>query len=877
MSRYVFFCLFVIGAVSGSFAGPAWAASFGIVTIELGDHSAVTEEKTAELLQERITEYSSAAVELRSGGTTFAPAGGELLVLLGLPEHHARIAQYMEAERIKPFTDIDPGPEGFLVRSKPVGEGMVILAVGVEPRGVLYAAGEILRQVTYNDGTVGFPEGVEVRRSPRFEVRGTQFDQGHTMLQLTGAREWTFEEKRRVILDYALAGANTMEVDLGLKPSDPIYQLFKDFNLKMLIHYGPNIGRGDAPDEWKAKEGIGRKNYFCPSVPAARAALLERCEKNFRDSVSFDYVRFFSGDGGGCECEKCKPYGGTYIRLCADMADIIHKYHPDTEIFCTNEKTDNAGDIAIWEYLREEPRTWLRAFCMGCGSDAMGWQPGRRQDHRMDLFKYPGFGPYSRYPLEVVHNLPPLQDLVYFNELTHWWYSELGYVRFPPAPDANGDVPPAVGSWIYDRHPDYYLIQVYHRRTFFAWPRYYRKVFDDLMRFSIGDVTHSSGHHDHFNQWMWQRLMWLPRASVEEIVDSYCRTWFGPEAAPEMAKALFLLEQNLGGDAPHNPGIDEYYRLVKAAGEKMPERFMRGNWLWRQYMQKGALDRYIRLDAQQQLGLQKRIEERATEALAGGDLDAAIKDGLSWLGALGETGTMAALRAEAGRLGDESDALFGVRSEGFFNLEHDYIGLGWTKETLEKARAADADEKRLLLQRIADYANPGEGGFYDNAGEPDGAPHMVYGTIYDHGQQLWEGAISEANRPSQRTMAFTAHEAQGVTFEYDGLDPAAEYRVRFSLLRPVFEEFCAYLMNQKSESIYADDIPLAENLEVPEHKAETVEFDIPKEATADGKLIIRFMKAPDVAVGPWVDVSIWRNNGGWGTLVSEVWLEKKGV
>ena len=68
--------------------------------------------------------------------------------------------------------------------------------------------------------------------------------------------------------------------------------------------------------------------------------------------------------------------------------------------------------------------------------------------------------------------------------------------------------------------------------TFYAWPRQYHRVFNDLMRYGIGDITHSSGHHDHFNQWMWQRLLWAPRTTVYDVVDEYCRTWFGPEAAP---------------------------------------------------------------------------------------------------------------------------------------------------------------------------------------------------------------------------------------------------------------------------------------------------------------------------------------------------------
>ena len=847
-------------------------APFDTLVIVPADNSGDMARRVADLLALRVREMSAVAVVV---GAPSEPAPMDsLTIVIGISGGNGELDGLLESAGCALPTDVDPGPEGYALHSHRMEGRQHLLAAAVDRRGCLYAAGEILRQMEFDDHAVTLPIGLELRTAPAFEVRGTQFDQGDTMLSLTGTRPWSEEEQQRVVLDYALAGANTFEVSETLSEDSALYRFLKAYDLKTLVHYGPNIGNG--PPEWQAKEGIGRKNYLCPSVPEARDALLKKCEARFKDSPAFDYVRFFSGDGGGCECERCKPYGKTYIHLCEDLSNIIHSYHPATQIFCTNEKTDNAGDMAIWAYLREKPRPWLRAFCYGCGSDGMTWQPGRRQDHRMDLFRYPGFGPLSRYPREIVHNLPPEQSLVYYNELTHWWYSELGYVRFPPAPDANGDVPPRVGSWIYERHPDFYLVQVYHRRTFFAWPRYYHQVFNELMPFAIGDVTHSSGHHDHFNQWMWQRLLWSPRTSLEDVVDSYCRTWFGPEAASLMAEAIFHLEENLGGNAPENEGIDRYYALVKQAGERMPSRWMKANWLWRQYMQKGALDRHIRIGAQRQLALQKRVEERMEEALRGDNPDAAMAQALEWFDPVfADTEEQEALRDEARRLGEESGALFGVRSEGYFNLDHDFVGLGWSRKTLERAQTASPDEKRELLRRIAHYEDPGEGGFYDNAGDPNGAPHMVYGTPYDHGQQLWEEALSEANRPGQRLMAFTSHEEQGVTFQYNDLDPAAEYRVRFTLVRPRFEPFCADMMTQKSQSIHADEFLLVEDLELPEYESGHFEFDIPREATHDGSLTIRFAKSAGVAEGPWVDVAIWRNNGGWGTLVSEVWLLKR--
>jgi hypothetical protein len=236
---------------------------------------------------------------------------------------------------------------------------------------------------------------------------------------------------------------------------------------------------------------------------------------------------------------------------------------------------------------------------------------------------------------------------------------------------------------------------------------------------------------------------------------------------------------------------------------------------------------------------------------------------------------MRRLREEAGRLGEESNRLFGVRSEGYYNLEHDFIGLGWLKRQLSRARAAQGEQRTELLHMITNYEDPGEGGFYDNGGTPDRAPNIVNGYAYDFGQPFVGDMLWEGNRPTQRTMHYTQDEDKGVTFQYRGLDPQASYRIRFTLVRPWYQERYRMRMNQKSETIYAGDSILARDLEIPERASDFFTFDIPREAIRNGELTIRFERTADVAHGDRVSREQWRNSGGWGTIVSEAWLMKK--
>lgn len=850
------------------------AGKYSKVVIQIEKNATDVEKRVAELLVSRLEEIQGVNVLLDEESKEKA-VDDELLVLLGIPENHSVIARKFDVLRIAPLTWLDPGKEGFLLQSVKENGKQWILAAGVDERGCLYAAGELLRQIEHQDNGFTVPEDMFVRTAPAFEIRGTQYGQSHIAKSVSNVRNWTEEETQRVIIDYALAGANTFTTSAG-----PMFSFIKSYGLMTQGGFGANTGGRGIPDTWEASESIGRLGYVCLSVPQAKEYMLKKCEDYFKQSPSFDLVKFHGGDGGGCECDKCQPYGLIFIKTVEDMAKIIHKFHPETKIYFTNQKFDNEGDKAIFNYLNEQPRDWLWAWGYGPGSDATSWQPGHRQNHRMDLFRYPGFGPYGLYPREIIRQIPSRHELVYYSETTHWRYAQHGYVQMYPRADKNGDLPPHWSHEIYERRPDQYLTMVYNRLTFFAWPRYYHRVFNDLMRYGIGDITHSSGHHDHFNQWMWQRLLWSPRMTTEDVVREYCQTWFGKEAAPLMLKAIFQLEENLeelpGASITEKEGIDRYYNLVKAAGKQISHHNMESNWLWRLYMQKGALDKYIKLAVKEQKGLHKKIEEHISRALTeNGVNDNSIIIASSWIDNLSETEEMISLREEAGKLGEESNRLFGLRNDGYFNLEKDFIGMGWLKRQLERALDANGEKRTELLMMITDYKNPGEGGFYDNMGTFNPAPNIVFGYPYDHGQPYVEEMLSDGNRPSQRSMHFTQDEDQGVTLHYRDLDPDAEYKIRFTFVRPWFQDRYADRMNQKSQSIYANDRLLVENVELPLQMSDFFTWDIPRDITRSGDLTIRLERGADVARGDRVETEQWRNSGGWGTIVSEAWLIKK--
>ena len=78
-----------------------------------------------------------------------------LLVLLGMPKNDEGISSWLKKEHIPPLSDLEPGPEGFLLKKQDNKD--VIVAAGIDERGCLYAVGEFLRQATIRNGILKFP------------------------------------------------------------------------------------------------------------------------------------------------------------------------------------------------------------------------------------------------------------------------------------------------------------------------------------------------------------------------------------------------------------------------------------------------------------------------------------------------------------------------------------------------------------------------------------------------------------------------------------------------------------------------------------------------------------------------------------------------
>lgn len=617
--------------------------------------------------------------------TAEMPENAELTIVLGRVDQPGIAAELARERGVSLPGAKGPLPESYAVKTVSLGGKAGILAIAADTRGLLYAVGEIVRRSIQREGALEF-RAIDVSSAPAFRFRGFSPNQGGTMRKITGARAWTFDEVTDCVLDYTLAGANCFYAE---DQGGPLFDFLKSWELMTVTGARPNQLRSDFPPEWKAggREGWEGNNWVCPNIPEARKALMDQWTEDFSKRAQHDIMRFYAGDPGGCTDERCTPWGKTFVHLCEEMANVWHQTHPNSIVLVANQGLDNAGDQAILDYFNAEKRDWCYGLCYGPGSNALSNY--FREELREDLFVYPGQGPVNRYLAELYRQLPNDKQIVHYSDITHW-----------------------ISAQFMVEHPDRTIMKAYGRRTFHARPKAMYTIFQRIMPFSEGDIIYSEGHHDEFHQYIWSRLLWNPNQTVEDVTLEYCRLHFGEEAADLMMQALFQLEENLERPVDSNEGIERYYDLVAQAGKVMPTYIMEGNYRWRLHMQKACMDKYIQAKLRDELAREQRVREALTRGVESDKLKPAIEEALEILEAPAESPEMTALRDEAGRLGQETDALFGVRDVGFFRADRSLRGLDGTKNVLVKAQEEGKKKERrrlvdLAIQRTSEPTEPG--------------------------------------------------------------------------------------------------------------------------------------------------------------------------
>ncbi|HYM13174.1 MAG TPA: hypothetical protein VEU62_20705, partial [Bryobacterales bacterium] len=195
----------------------------------------------------------------------------------------------------------------------------------------------------------------------------------------------------------------------------------------------------------------------------------------------------------------------------------------------------------------------------------------------------------------------------------------------------------------------------------------------------------------------------------------------------------------------------------------------------------------------------------------------------------------------------------------------------WLEERL-RAIAGMADERERLaaIGEIVNWTNPGPGGFYDDLGDLSRQTHLVRGLGYPSDPAFLEssyvgigrggvGRINlvtgyQTNYPRSWVSLGAALNDTPLKMRYEGLAPQAEYKIRVVYAGGDVGPKLRLVANGTYEihSWLSRPVPFR-----------PLEFDIPKAATAGGKLELTFTREPGLP------------GNGRGLEIGEVWLIRK--
>ena len=694
------------------------------------------------------------------------------------------------------------GPEGYRIRAEAAGPA--ILVVGNDARGVLFGAGRLLRELRLTPGRARLPDGFAVATAPRHSLRGHQLGYRPKTNSYDG---WDLDQWEQYIRDLAVFGTNAVELipprsdDAADSPHFPrpplemmvgMSRLLDDYGLDVWIWY-PAL---DA-------------DY---SRPETVAFALREWGEVFRRLPRIDAVFVPGGDPG-----HTRPK--VLMDLLEQQAASLRRHHPKAQMWVSPQGFTQEWLDEFLELLKAEP-AWLGGVVYG---------PQVRISLPALRRAVPARYPIRRYP-DITHSL------------------QCQY----PVPD-----------W------DLAFALTEGREVINPRPLDQAAIFRAFRDQAIGFLTYSEGCNDDVNKVVWSGLGWDPEKPVLDLLRQYGRYFIGEGSAEGFAQGLLALERNWRGPLLTNAAVEttlrQFQDLERAAG---PREL--ANWRFQQALYRAYYDAYLRDRLLHETALES--EAMATLRRAGALVSLRAMDLAESI--LDRARTQPVSTDRRARVHELAEALFqsirmqlsvpryrAISVDRGANLDTIDVPLNdrdWLVRQFAALRRLDAEPERLRgIEAILNRTDPGPGGFYDALGDPARQPHLVRGPGYPDDPAFLHSSLVGFGRRAGWPLAWcrnaqSLHDAP-LRLHYDGLDPAARYRVRVVYAGDNF---------RIRIRLDADGAEVHPSLLKPD-PVRPVEFAVPAAATADGALTLTWTPEPG------------RGGNGRGCQVSEVWLVRE--
>lgn len=680
-----------------------------------------------------------------------------------------------------------------------------VWVIGGRGRALLYGAGKLLRQfMTHSErGKLILPDqssGEICSSSPRFPLRGHQL--GYRSLPNT-YDAWDVTKYEQYLRDMIIFGANCVELTPTLNPEEPPTEIMPVKPWEMTLRISALLDSYDT-DLWL---WIPNEDWS-HSDPKNWDRMLRDRERLYAETPRINHVFAPGGDPGDMPVEILMDF-------MARNSDILRKYHPKAGMWLSPQGFSQTDLSWFYQYLQQNEPEWLTGVVYGPWICDTLVHCRQMVPTRYRFRRYPDITHCTRCQYPV-----PNWDAAY----------ALTLCREPinPRPIAQAHI-----------HNLY-------------------------MNQAEGALCYSEGVNDDVNKFVWLERLWNPDTPVREIMLDYGRVFGGSRIAKEFSDGIQGLEDNWVGPLLNNPLPKQTFERWHGIWLSATNEDRSSNWRLQQLYFRSLCDVYV----QNRLVMEKKQEKDALNILKNADTigsETAVKRALSALSNAAQIAEMIQMRREIFDIGEALWKSIGMQmSVSLYHADGEERGAvldtidrplsnrAWLEKRMQLALDFPTEGEKLAhLAQTVRWIDPGEGGYYDDLGDPENQPHLVKTLAWEDDPGCMQSAFEEFGgynpeyRQSWNYQASTLYDTP-LEMLYEGLDPNRGY-----LLRAIYHG-----RFHSSMRLFANDELLHEPIRGAAFPT-ALEFDIPRELTQGGELRLR-----------------WENAEGRGCQVAEVWLIK---
>jgi len=406
-----------------------------------------------------------------------------------------------------------------------------------------------------------------------------------------------------------------------------------------------------------------------------------------------------------------------------------------------------------------------------------------------------------------------------------------------------------------------------HRECFNPRPVAMKKIHNRFDEFACGSLTYSEGINDDINKFIWGDQDWDPEMSVMETLRDYCRLFISPDFADELAQGFMAQEKNWEGPLAANNQVDVTVLQWCQLEKDVPES-VKNNYRFQMGLMRACYDAYIKRRLIYETELEAKAMDVLRAASQAGSLEAVEKAG-KILRKAKEEPVAVDYRKKCEYLADELFKNIGSqtyvrkhgaqhRTRGAFmdGIDEPLNNAAWLFSQFRQIWDIGSEAERLkAIDKVVNRTNPGPGGFYDNMGSASSFKRILNTVAWeDDPGTLASPRIAfyyKVNRPEDRDIPLAWKNQVGTIYEtplrlfYDNLDPDGTYSVKVTYTG----------RRGKMVRLVADEKYMIHDL-VRTMKPPIREFPVPKEATEDGRLELKWTCG----------------EGRRGSQVAEIWL-----